>query len=113
MVPEKPLAAPLNLAHIVYIHIIYSSHTYSFSIQLQPLYFLHTPSSHHFVLGCFTCTFIFITFLEGLTDDRVMSFPPCRVVMVEELLLAGAGPRSSFGRDAEGRARVAWRNCST
>ena len=30
---------------------------------------------------------------------------------MEELLLAGAGPRSSFGRDAQGRARVAWRNC--
>ena len=53
---------------------------------------------------------IHLHLLEGLTDDRVMSFPPCRVVLVEELLVAGAGPRSSFGRDGQGRARVSWRN---
>ncbi len=32
------------------------------------------------------------------------------MVLVEELLVAGAGPRSSFGRDGQGRARVSWRN---
>lgn len=104
------IAAPLNLVHIVYIyiHIIYCSHTYRFSIQLQTLYFFSYRETHHFVLVASPSS---ITPLEGLTDDRVMSFPPCRVVLVEELLLAGAGPRSSFGRDAQGRARVAWRNC--
>lgn len=92
----------------IYIHIIYCSHTYRFSIQLQTLYFFSYRETHHFVLVASPSS---ITSLEGLTDDRVMSFPPCRVVLVEELLLAGAGPRSSFGRDAQGRARVAWRNC--
>lgn len=38
------IAAPLSLVHIVYIyiHIIYCSHTYRFSMQLQTLYFFHT-----------------------------------------------------------------------
>jgi len=37
----------------------------------------------------------------------VLSFPPCRLVFAEEVLLGGAGPRSSFGRDQQGRARAA------
>lgn len=43
----------------------------------------------------------------GLNDERVLSFPPCRLVFAEEVLLGGAGPRSSFGRDPQGRARAA------
>ena len=46
--------------------------------------------------------------VPGLGDDRVLSFPPCRLVFAEEVLLGGAGPRSSFGRDQQGRARAAW-----
>eukprot|EP00435_Cladocopium_sp_Y103_P031236 s1371_g7.t2 len=44
--------------------------------------------------------------LLGLSDERVLSFPPCRLVLAEEVLLGGAGPRSSFGRDHQGRARA-------
>lgn len=35
-----------------------------------------------------------------------MAFPPCRLVFAEQLLIAGAGPRSVFGRDRQGRARA-------
>ena len=38
----------------------------------------------------------------------MLSFPPCRLVFAEELLLAGLGPRSAFGRDRQGRARAPW-----
>ncbi|CAJ1365667.1 unnamed protein product [Effrenium voratum] len=43
--------------------------------------------------------------LLGL-EDQVMDFPPCRLVFAEELLLAGLGPRTAFGRDRLGRARA-------
>ena len=45
----KPLA-PLNLVQ-TFMYISYYSHTYSFSIQLQTLYFSHTHKTHHFVFG--------------------------------------------------------------
>ena len=35
-----------------------------------------------------------------------MDFPPCRLVFAEELLVAGLGPRTAFGRDRLGRARA-------
>ncbi|CAE7209310.1 unnamed protein product [Symbiodinium natans] len=44
--------------------------------------------------------------LLGLEDHRIVEFPPCRVVFATEVLLAGAGPRATLGRDAEGRARA-------
>ncbi|CAJ1380879.1 unnamed protein product [Effrenium voratum] len=43
--------------------------------------------------------------LLGL-EDQVMDFPPCRLVFAEELLVAGLGPRTAFGRDRLGRARA-------
>ncbi|CAE8651581.1 unnamed protein product [Polarella glacialis] len=43
--------------------------------------------------------------LLGIGDERVLDFPPCRLVFAEELLVAGAGPRATFGRGADGRVR--------
>lgn len=46
--------------------------------------------------------------IGGVEEQRIVSFPPCRLVFADELLLAGSGPRSAFGRDRQTHARVAW-----
>ncbi|CAK8998622.1 Glyceraldehyde-3-phosphate dehydrogenase [Durusdinium trenchii] len=42
----------------------------------------------------------------GVEEQRIVSFPPCRLVFADELLLAGSGPRSAFGRDRQTHARA-------
>eukprot|EP00927_Polykrikos_kofoidii_P042513 TRINITY_DN36521_c0_g1_i1.p1 TRINITY_DN36521_c0_g1~~TRINITY_DN36521_c0_g1_i1.p1 ORF type:complete len:1144 (-),score=167.28 TRINITY_DN36521_c0_g1_i1:126-3305(-) len=41
----------------------------------------------------------------GVSKERVRFFPPCWLVFADEMLMAGAGPRSVYGRGPDGRVR--------